>query len=256
MQAKTTPFIRQHTITNWKRDPFYAEDTVVLGLDIGIEGIGIAVRKGCELLYCKTLLVELPQSKPLAGRRILRGGRRARKNRRLRMRRLKNLFEEHGLPWVDDEVMSRSDPFPMRYRAAYKGGLASKEALSICIRSLVAHRGYDFYAFYSGEGGYPWGEEPTLKDARKWLSSSFVDDEAAEELYSYTEELMGSKGPLNDDERKVWEKAIDDQKIWSEKNSMEKMLKEYASNKSDHRRGRGINFPRSQVEAHLRDIIR
>ncbi|MCK9316351.1 MAG: hypothetical protein M0Q48_09450 [Verrucomicrobia bacterium] len=255
MQIKNIDFSRAAIINSWKNDPFYGEEAVVLGLDIGIEGIGIAVRKGKELVYCKSLMVSLPGPKPLAGRRTNRGARRARKNRRLRMRRLKILFEEHGLPWVNDDVMSRSDPFPMRYRAAYKGGLASKEALSICIRSLVAHRGYDFYALSSGEGGYPWGEEPTLKDACKWLSSSFVDDEAAEELYSYTEELMGSKGPLNDDERKVWEKAIDDQKIWSEKNSMEKMLKEYASNKSDHRRGRGINFPRSQVEAHLRDII-
>lgn len=30
----------------WNNDPFFAPDTVVLGLDIGIEGIGITVRRG------------------------------------------------------------------------------------------------------------------------------------------------------------------------------------------------------------------
>jgi hypothetical protein len=29
----------------WKEDPFYTE-AVVLGIDIGIEGIGVAIRRG------------------------------------------------------------------------------------------------------------------------------------------------------------------------------------------------------------------
>lgn len=259
MQIKNIDFSRAAIINSWKNDPFYGEEAVVLGLDIGIEGIGIAVRKGKELVYCKSLLVELPKSKPLAGRRILRGGRRARKNRRLRMRRLKNLFEEHGLPWVDDEVMSRSDPFPMRYRAAYKGGLASKEALSICIRSLVAHRGYDFYALSIDEGSYPWGTEPQLDDACKWLSSTFLDDGGAEKLRSYTDELFSKDTPLNDNQIEKWEQAIAEQLKWSRERSMEKILEEYYTKKkrdrTAHRRGRGFNFPRAQVEDHLKAII-
>lgn len=257
MQVSNINFSRAAIINSWKNDHFYDEKTVVLGLDIGIEGIGIAVRKGKDLLYCKSLIVNYPESKPLADRRARRGARRTRKNRKVRMRRLKILFEEHGLPWVGDEVMSRSDPFSLRYRAIKPNGngLASKEALSICIRSLVAHRGYDFYALSSGEGGYPWGEEPTFKDAIKWLSSSYVDDEAAKALNSYTVELMGKEGPLNDTEIEKWEEAIENQKNWSQKNSMEKILKEYSSNKSNDRRGRGVNFPRSQVKAHLRAII-
>ena len=34
--------------SRWSNHPFFAPDTVVLGLDIGIEGIGITVRKGRE----------------------------------------------------------------------------------------------------------------------------------------------------------------------------------------------------------------
>ena len=68
----------------WNSHPFYAPDTVVLGLDIGLEGIGIAVRKGQELVYCKTLLINLPKSKPLSKRRAFRAARHARKNRKTR----------------------------------------------------------------------------------------------------------------------------------------------------------------------------
>ena len=261
MQIKNIDFSRAAIINSWKNDPFYGEEAVVLGLDIGIEGIGIAVRKGKELVYCKSLLVELPKSKPLAGRRSLRGGRRARKNRRLRMRRLKKLFEEHGLPWVSDEVMSRSDPYALRYRAINpKGnGLASAEALSICIRSLVSLRGYDFYALSIDEGSYPWGTEPQLDDACKWLSSTFLDDEVAEKLRSYTDELFSKDTPLNDNEIEKWEQAIAEQLDWSRERSMEKILEEYYTKKkrdrTAHRRGRGFNFPRAQVEDHLKAII-
>ena len=103
---------------------FYAGESVVLGLDIGIEGIGITVRRGKEWLYSKTLLVDLPEAKALAERRQFRASRHARKNRRVRMRRLAALFEKHGLPWVSDDVYSRSDPYMLRHRAL-KGKLAS-----------------------------------------------------------------------------------------------------------------------------------
>lgn len=177
------------------------------------------------------------------------------------MRRLKKLFEEHGLPWVSDEVMSRSDPYALRYRAINpKGnGLASAEALSICIRSLVSLRGYDFYALSIDEGSYPWGTEPQLDDACKWLSSTFLDDGGAEKLRSYTDELFSKDTPLNDNQIEKWEQAIAEQLKWSRERSMEKILEEYYTKKkrdrTAHRRGRGFNFPRAQVEDHLKAII-
>ena len=68
----------------WNNDPFFAPDTVVLGLDIGIEGIGITVRRGQEWIYSKTLLVDLPEAQALAERRAFRAARHARKNRKTR----------------------------------------------------------------------------------------------------------------------------------------------------------------------------
>ena len=116
-------FQREAVITKWQGSPFYTKD-VVLSIDIGIEGIGIAVRRGPELLYCKTLMMKLPEQAPLEARRVLRSSRRARKSRRVRMNRLKRLFQKHGLPWVDDEIMARSDPFLLRDRAVKRDGAA------------------------------------------------------------------------------------------------------------------------------------
>lgn len=245
-QADNNVSQREAVITKWQESPFYTKD-VVLGIDIGIKGIGLAVRRGREILYCKTLMVDLPEQKPLKKRRILRSARRARKNRRVRMNRLKRLFQKHGLPWVDDEVMRRSDPFLLRDRAVNKNGLASKEALSICIRHLVAHRGYDFYAFTDGEA--PWGECSDFKAAKKWLSSTFVSEEIQNELLQDAEQFFPEK------DLEVWESLVKERLEWSRENCMEKNLREYASHNANWRRGRGMNYPRKQIEVHLRQII-
>ncbi|MBR4249264.1 MAG: RRXRR domain-containing protein [Verrucomicrobia bacterium] len=245
-QADNNVSQREAVITKWQESPFYTKD-VVLGIDIGIKGIGLAVRRGREILYCKTLMVDLPEQKPLKKRRILRSARRARKSRRVRMNRLKRLFQKHGLPWVDDEVMRRSDPFLLRDRAVNKNGLASKEALYICIRHLVAHRGYDFYAFTDGEA--PWGECSDFKAAKKWLSSTFVSEEIQNELLQDAEQFFPEK------DLEVWESLVKERLEWSRENSMEKNLREYASNKANWRRGRGISYPRPQIKEHLEQII-
>lgn len=246
-QANNNVLQRETVIDKWQKSSFYTKD-VVLGIDIGIEGIGIAVRRGPELLYCKTLMMKLPEQAPLEARRVLRSSRRARKSRRVRMNRLKRLFQKHGLPWVDDEIMARSDPFLLRDRAVNKNGLASKEALSICIRHLVAHRGYDFYAFLS-DGEAPWGECSDFKAAKKWLSSTFVSEDIQEELLQDAENFFAEK------DLEVWKTLVQERLEWSLQNSMEKNLREYASNKANWRRGRGISYPRKQIETHLRQII-
>jgi len=45
----------------WLEHPFYKSD-LVLGLDIGIEGIGIWLRKGPTPLFAQTIAVELPEA--------------------------------------------------------------------------------------------------------------------------------------------------------------------------------------------------
>mgnify|MGYP003288264328 CR=1 FL=1 len=241
---------RTAALNYWNQHKFYASGTVVLGIDIGIEGIGIAVRKGTELLYCKTLLVDLPEAQALATRRAFRASRHARKNRRTRMRRLKALFAQHGLPWVDDDIMSRSDPFKLRHRAI-TSKLASREALSICIRSCVLRRGYDYFAMDDDTTGeYPWGTEPNLKEATKWLQSAFVDAEMRNYLLQLTESLEE-----NEKKQEDWKKLVDERHNKAANEGIDSMLAAYAAKKLNERKARGFNYPRAHVRSHLETII-
>ncbi len=93
--------LRNAALNYWTQHDFYSPETVALGIDIGIEGIGIAVRKGTELLYCKTLLVDLPEAQALAARRAFRASRHARKNRRTRMPGSRRCSPDTGSPgWM------------------------------------------------------------------------------------------------------------------------------------------------------------
>lgn len=248
----------QSSLEFWKNDPFYAPDTVVLGLDIGIEGIGITVRRGQEWLYSKTLLVDLPEAEALATRRAFRASRHARKNRKTRMRRLKELFAKHGLPWVDDDIMSRSDPFKLRHRAI-TGILASKEALSICIRSCVLRRGYDYFALTDDEseisGEMPWGADSSLSEAKKWLSSNYVDTQLRDLLLSLTPLLTHNKKELKEDQIQDWQNCVEQRFLTAEKEGIPATLQAYVENKLSERKARGRNYPRNHVEEHLRCII-
>ena len=174
----TQALIRQKT-ASWLDHAFFKE-AVVLAVDIGIEGIGICLRKGPNILANKTLIFDLPQAEALKDRRAKRAWRHCRKNRKTRMARLRKLFAKHGLPWPTMEVLSRTDPFVLRHRAVTKL-LASPMALAIAIRHLVLRRGYDFHA--SSEGEFPWGEEPSLSEARKWLANSHINEEIANYLW-------------------------------------------------------------------------
>ncbi len=241
----------------WLHHPFFAPDAVVLGLDIGIEGIGICIRIGTKVIYCKTLLVELPESQALAKRRQLRAARHARKNYRTRMSRLRRLFEKHGLPWVSDDVYSRSDPFMLRYRALHGANpLASKEALSLCIRSCVALRGYDYFAMSRMGDEYPWGASLALADAQKWLSSAFVDEKMKDFLIGMADTLTNKKGDeLSEVEREQWAAQVNDAYSRNQEYGIDARLKKYAKAKRYDRKARGANFPRQHVEAHLRLIL-
>lgn len=241
---------RETALSYWNEHEFYAPDTVALGIDIGIEGIGIAVRKGTDLLYCKTLLVDLPEAQALAARRAKRASRHARKNRRTRMRRLKALFAKHGLPWVNDEVMASSDPFMLRHRAITKT-LASREALSICIRSCVLRRGYDYFAMDDDSTGeYPWGAELDIKAADKWIRSAFVDAQMREYLLDLTDSLTEKE-----DKQEAWKKLVEERHNKAAQEGIPSMLEAYAHKKLNDRKARGFNYPRAHVRDHLETII-
>lgn len=245
-------------LSKWKQHDFFAPETVVLGLDIGIEGIGIAVRRGTDLLYCKSLIVELPEAEALATRRQLRAARHARKNRRVRMNRLKALFAKHELPWVSDDISSKSDPFVLRHRAiAGQHPLASKEALSLCIRSCVEHRGYDYFAMSDeGNGEYPWGEKPNLPDAKKWIASAYVDGAMKEYLQNVVSELRLRDKELSEADEQAWLALVEERAAMAETAGIPAMLKKYYAHKNQYdRKGRGFNFPRAHVKEHLTAIL-
>lgn len=244
----------------WANDPFYASDSVVLGLDIGIEGIGICIRRGKEILYRKTLLVELPEAAALADRRLKRSSRRARKNKKLRMRRLRLLFQKHGLPWVSDDIMSRSDPFMLRHRAVTKK-LASRKALSICIRSLVKHRGYDYDALKES-GEYLWGTSTKLIDVKSWLKTTYVDERIKQLILEMEDEFTVKSIPLGEldekkaePEREELRNLIQKRIEVSKKQDINAMTAAYASKHINVRKARGMNFPRALVESNLREIL-
>lgn len=263
MQYPLNPDKNLSNIEKWQQDPFFAPDTVVLGIDIGVEGIGIAVRKGAELLYCKSLIMELPESAALKKRRQRRAARRARKNRHTRMYRLHKLFEKHGLPWVSDEIMSKSDPFVLRYRAI-NGKLASKEALSICIRSVVDHRGYDFYAMTeqgetNDEGEFPWGESDSFSDAKAWIKANYIDAEQAKHLKGLAEMLTFKKKELDENQIIEYRTLIDERVEDFKRENIESHLENYVKDKKSKKKfdkiqARNVNFPRSHVKDHLKYI--
>ena len=59
----TTTF-RERT-RQWQEHEFY-RSAVVLGLDIGLDGIGIYLRRGLKEIFARTLDFELPEAEALA----------------------------------------------------------------------------------------------------------------------------------------------------------------------------------------------
>jgi hypothetical protein len=269
-----TPFafpadLIQKNTQQWAAHDFYTK-AVVLGIDIGIEGIGVYLRRGPEELWAKSVEVDLPEAEALKTRRQMRAARHCRSNRKRRLRRLRALMEKHGLPWPDDKQMGndgRSDPFILRHRALNQG-VGSPLALAICIRHAVTQRGYDYsLGGEATEGAYPWGETNSMDEAGKWLATATLDEATATQLREIGPELEWKgmhAGSEEAQERKRaevlahWEKVIDDRLSYSREHSIARVLAEHA--RSDKHtnlrtRARTWNFPRAAVEAHIRQMI-
>lgn len=88
---------RDEALAKWKSEPFYSSATA-LGIDIGLEGIGIYLRQGKTEVYAKTVDVSdvLPGANALEKRRLLRHARRNRANKHTRLLRLDALLTKHG----------------------------------------------------------------------------------------------------------------------------------------------------------------
>lgn len=245
----TSPADQHPAVRKWQESDFYNK-AVVLGIDIGLQGIGVYLRKGRRELFAKTLLFEVPETGRLESRRQKRAWRHARKNRATRRSRLKVLLEKQEIPWVADEVLSKTDPFLLRHRAI-TGRLASAEALSICIRHLVDHRGFDYSAF-AEEGAFPWGDGDGVKDVINWMNENFVNEEVEKDILSHVSQFDWSESDME-----KFQSSLRERKTWCGANGIDQVLEKYRQEKKPNLRAaaRRHNFPRTMVEQHLRTII-
>jgi len=238
---------------DWKNDPFYTS-AVVLGIDIGLEGIGIWLRRGPTPIYTRTLLFETPDWGPLESRRGLRAGRRCRQAEQRREVMLKKFCADFGLPWVEITDKGRDDgPFRFRWIATRKDGdgLRDVRAFSACLRHIIRHRGYDWHTPEEG-GDYPWGDEAKAKDAIEWAKTAFCQPEHADKLRY----LLSDCG-WTDKERQTFETTLKEAVQRCQTKGIDAVLAEHFSQPKNNIRfpARQHNFPREMVEEHLKTIV-
>lgn len=254
------PHVIESVTENWMKDDFY-ESALVLGLDIGIEGIGVWLRKGREPLFARTFMVSLPEAAPLKNRRAKRAQRHARQSLRRREAMLREWVVRYGLLprekltdswWKNPAVFERA--FEHRHRAITTG-VASPECLVVCIRHLVRHRGFDYHL--TDEGAFPWGDELDDKEIIQWAKNSCCAPEYRTHLCNLIEAdaawAKNSDGSFTEKYLKV-RQALDDAVREYENRPVERMLEQHMSEKSHPHlrpRARGHNFARELVKQHL-----
>ncbi len=256
----TNPYVITPVTKNWMKDEFY-DSALVLGLDIGIEGIGVWLRKGREPLFARTFMVSLPEAAPLKNRRAKRAQRHARQSLRRREAMLREWIVRYGLLprekltdawWKNPAVFERA--FEHRYRAITTG-VASPECLVVCIRHLVRHRGFDYHL--TDEGAFPWGDELDDKEIIQWAKNSCCAPEYRTHLCNLIEAdapwAKNSDGSFTEKYLKV-RQALDDAVREYENRPVERMLEQHMSEKNHPHlrpRARGRNFARELVKQHL-----
>ena len=236
--------------SSWKNHEFYTS-ALVLGIDIGLEGIGVYLRKGQCSLHTKTYLFTLPETAPLRNRRLKRSARRTRNSRKRRNILLRIWCEKHGLP-TSPFVTSNHEPFRLRLDAITEGkGLKSAEALVVCLRHIICHRGYDYHL--TEEGTYPWGEGLNFGDIWNWARTTACKPEYGKEL-----KYLFSESGLAEDKLERLYVAIDGAITRYAENPILKVLETHFREKKPNLRppARKNNFPRELVREHLEDICR
>ncbi|MBE7498631.1 MAG: hypothetical protein HS117_27140 [Verrucomicrobiaceae bacterium] len=260
---KTAPNAGEQT---WNAaHPFYQSATV-LAIDIGIEGIGLALRKGPQPLWAQTFEVSLPTASPLKDRRLKRGGRRTRSSRKARDIQFKKWCVEFGLLtqeqadklWRDqnrhDEEPAReaNRVFDHRLRAVTTG-VGSAECVAVCLRHIVKHRGFDYHQ--TEEGSHPWGDEWKYADILDWLRKTPISQEYADEL---RREIRDMPDIFSEDKFNTLSRAMDGAVERYKDNPVEKMLREHCKEKGHPNlrvSGRRHNFPRELLKLHAHAIL-
>lgn len=246
--------------TDWKKHPFY-RDALVLGVDIGIRGIGVWLRKGPEPLFAQTYLINIPDAAPLADRRAKRALRRARRSCKIREKKLRHWIVRHGLLTEDqvNEMWRNPSAFQsaldLRHRVVNEGKtLGSPQALVSVLRQLTKNRGYDYHM--TDEGQFPWGDTTDSKEIIKWAKWSWVEKKNVDGWKNQILELLGGEEDKTFGE--ICE-AMDEAVERSKKDTLEKRIAEHVSakrqNLRDPFRGLHNNFPREAIKSHARKIL-
>ena len=252
--------IEKHS-AKWLEHPFYKSD-LVLGLDIGIEGIGIWLRKGPTPLFAQTIVVELPEASPLANRRANRAARRSRVSCKKREAMLKRWIVKYGLLtegrvneiWENPSIFQRG--FEHRFRAIQKrDALKSPEALVSCIRHCLQHRGFDYHL--SNDSAFPWGDGmDDCNQIIQWAKRAICPPGAVK-----TWKQLFSDATWSDKEEK-WAKvmaALDETVDRYGRQPIENHLAKHFREKNHpnlREAARGENFPRELIKEHLRLICK
>jgi hypothetical protein len=244
---------------NWMEHDFY-KSALVLGLDIGIEGIGVWLRKGRDPIFARSFMVTLPEAAPLKNRRAKRAQRHARQSLKQREAMLRQWIVRHGLltqerldeRWNNPSVFERA--FEHRYRAI-TGKVGSPECLVVCIRHIVRHRGFDYHL--TDAGAFPWGDELDDKEIIQWAKTSCCAPEYRTHLFNLIEAdtswAKNTDATFTERYEKV-RQALNDAVKEYENQPIERMLEAHMREKNHtHLRqpARGHNFARELVKQHL-----
>jgi len=277
----TDRYILAPVTRNWIDHEFY-KSALVLGLDIGIEGIGVWLRKGPRPIFFRTFKVTLPEAAPLEKRREKRTGRRARQSRKHRDVLLRAWCQKWGLIGEKDlqrlfadptkgEKSETHKPFELRLRAITEGKhLASAQALVICLRHIVRHRGYDYHLTNDGE--FPWGDELTVSNVVDWAKNAVCSPILKDQIFDdflqqgwiekskRTENLSDERRQeLEDENRMKVEDALSNSVDKFHRDPIRKAIEENLqenrhSNLRPAIRGEQYDHPRELVKKHIKEI--
>lgn len=241
----------------WSSDPFYTKSTV-LAVDVGMEGIGVALRKGKEILFAQTFLIG-DTTRTLEERRLKRAWRRARASRKKRESLLKHWIIRHGLLtkervdaiWHDPKVFQNA--LELRLRGA-KQNLASPEALVACLRHGIQHRGFDYHL--SGDSAYPWGPDWNYAKVIQWGNHGCCSEDTARLWKNALDETEFSD---NEEKRRKLEEVFDAAARRYRDDPIEKLLRDHFREEKHPNlrsafRGPNNHFPRELIKQHLRRI--
>ena len=242
-------------VSDWKNHEFYTS-ALVLGIDSGLDGIGVCLRRGADILFAQTFLVG-DTTRTLEDRRLKRSWRRARKGRKRREALLREWIVRHGILskerveeiWRDPTVFQKA--FEHRLRGM-RQPLKSPEALVSCLRHAIQHRGFDYHL--TGSGGFPWGDEMDFSKILQWAKTGCCPKEAASSWKAIVAEAGFPEEKLNS-----LFAAFDEAVARFYRDEIGEILKAHlAEEKHTNRRtpARGRHYPRELIKRHVREICR